>query len=50
MAQIRRDKLNHVLPDVMRENEVDMWITMIREANDKTLPPYTSVVPARRAC
>ena len=39
MAQIRRDKFDHVLPEVMRENQVDMWITMIREANYKTLHP-----------
>ena len=37
MAQIRRDKLDYVLPEVMRENGIDMWITMIREANYKTL-------------
>ena len=37
MNQIRRDKLDHVLPEVMRENGIDMWITMIREANYKTL-------------
>ncbi len=33
MNQIRRDKFDLVLPEVMRENGVDMWITMIREAN-----------------
>ncbi len=37
LAQIRRDKFDRVLPEVMRENGVDMWITMIREANYKTL-------------
>jgi len=37
MAQIRRDKFDLVLPEVMRENGVDMWISMIREANYKTL-------------
>ena len=30
---IRRDKFDLILPEVMRENNVDMWITMIREAN-----------------
>ena len=33
MNQIRQDKFDHVLPEAMRENGVDMWITMIREAN-----------------
>jgi len=33
LNQIRRDKFDHVLPEVMRENGVDMWITMVREAN-----------------
>ncbi len=33
LNQIRRDKFDHVLPAVMREHGVDMWITMIREAN-----------------
>ena len=33
LALIRREKFDHVLPEVMRENGVDMWITMIREAN-----------------
>lgn len=31
MAQIRRDKFDYVLPEVMRENGVDMWITVMRE-------------------
>jgi len=39
MNQIRRDKFDLVLPQVMRENGIDMWITMIREANYKTLHP-----------
>ncbi len=30
---IRRDKFDLILPQVMRENRVEMWITMIREAN-----------------
>lgn len=33
LNQIRRDKFDLVLPAVMREHGVDMWITMIREAN-----------------
>ena len=39
MNQIRRDKFDLVLPEVMRENEIDMWITMAREANYPTLHP-----------
>ncbi len=39
MNEIRRDKFDLVLPEVMRENEIDMWITMIREANYGTLHP-----------
>ena len=31
MAQIRRDKFDYVLPEVMHENGVDMWITVMRE-------------------
>ncbi len=31
MAQIRRDKFDYVLPEVMRENGIDMWITVMRE-------------------
>jgi hypothetical protein len=30
--QIRRDKFNLVLPGAMRENDVDMWIHVVREA------------------
>ncbi|MBO6574384.1 MAG: aminopeptidase P family protein [Rhodothermales bacterium] len=37
MAEIRRDKFDLVLPEVMRENNVDMWITMNREGNDDPL-------------
>jgi len=37
LNQIRRDKFDLVLPEVMREHGVDMWITMIREANHGTL-------------
>ena len=31
MAQIRRDKFDHVLPAAMRENGIDMWITVMKE-------------------
>ena len=33
MNQIRRDKFDLVLPEVMRENGIDMWITMLREGH-----------------
>lgn len=31
MNQIRLDKFDRVLPEVMRENKIDMWIIMCRE-------------------
>jgi Xaa-Pro aminopeptidase len=31
MAQIRRDKFDQVLPEAMRENGIDMWITVMKE-------------------
>ena len=37
LNQIRREKFDHSLPEAMRENGIDMWITMIREANYGTL-------------
>jgi Xaa-Pro aminopeptidase len=30
-CQIRSDKFNYVLPEVMRENKVDMWIVTLQE-------------------
>ena len=39
MNQIRRDKFDLVLPEVMRENEIDMWIVMRREGFDDPLTP-----------
>ncbi|UCE43209.1 MAG: M24 family metallopeptidase [Candidatus Aminicenantes bacterium] len=33
MNQIRRDKFDIVLPRVMKENKIDMWITVMREGN-----------------
>lgn len=47
MNRIRSDKFDLVLPEAMRENGIDMWITMIREANYEPLWPdlghgYTS--------
>lgn len=37
MNQIRQDKFDLVLPEVMRENQVDMWITVNREGYDDPL-------------
>lgn len=31
LAQIRRDKFDLVLPEAMRENGIDMWITVMKE-------------------
>jgi Xaa-Pro aminopeptidase len=31
MAQIRREKFDLILPEAMRENGIDMWITVVRE-------------------
>ncbi len=31
MNQIRRDKFDLVLPEAMRENRIDMWITVMKE-------------------
>lgn len=33
MNQIRQDKFDIILPKVMRENKIDMWITVMREGN-----------------
>jgi len=33
MNQIRQDKFDIILPQVMRENKIDMWITVMREGN-----------------
>ena len=37
MNQIRLEKFDLVLPEVMRENNVDMWITVNREGFDDPL-------------
>lgn len=39
MNQIRNDKFDLVLPEVMRENNIDMWIVMNREGNFDPLYP-----------
>ena len=39
MNQIRRDKFDLILPEVMRENQIDMWITMVKEGLPDPLVP-----------
>ena len=39
MNQIRQEKFDLVLPEVMRENGIDMWITVNREGFDDPLTP-----------
>jgi Xaa-Pro aminopeptidase len=39
MNQMRQEKFDLVLPEVMRENGVDMWITVNREGFDDPLTP-----------
>jgi len=39
MNQIRSDKFDLILPEVMRENNIDMWIIMNREGNFDPLYP-----------
>ncbi|MGE0772023.1 MAG: hypothetical protein AB7K37_09955 [Cyclobacteriaceae bacterium] len=41
MNQIRRDKFDLILPQVMRENQIDMWIVMNREGHYD--PLYTDM-------
>ena len=51
MNQIRNDKFDLVLPEAMRENNIDMWIIMNREGSFDPLYPdmgcllYTSPSP-----
>ena len=37
MNEIRREKFDLILPEVMRENTIDMWITVVREGYDDPL-------------
>ncbi len=39
MNQIRNDKFDLILPEVMRENNIDMWIVMCREGSFDPLYP-----------
>lgn len=41
LNQVRNDKFDLVLPEVMRENDIDMWIIMCREGNFD--PLYTDL-------
>ena len=45
--RIRREKFDRVLPEVMRKNDVDMWIHVMREASWIHSEPRTwGVLPA----
>ena len=35
--EIRKDKFDYVLPQAMRDNDVDMWIHVIRQAKPEPL-------------
>ena len=37
MGQMRREKFDVILPEVMRENDIDMWITVRKEGLDDPL-------------
>ncbi len=37
MNEIRREKFDLILPEVMRENNIDMWITVVREGYEDPL-------------
>jgi len=39
MNQIRNDKFDLILPEAMRENDIDMWIVMCREGSFDPLYP-----------
>ena len=39
MNEIRREKFDLVLPKVMRDNNIEMWITVVREGYDDPLTP-----------
>ena len=49
MCQIRKEKFDHILPEAMRENGIDMWIVAQKEGHDDPLaqllgPGYTGTV------
>jgi Xaa-Pro aminopeptidase len=33
MCQIRKDKFDYILPEAMRENDIDMWLVMMKEGH-----------------
>jgi len=37
LNQVRRDKFDLILPQIMRENNIDMWIHVLREGNPDPL-------------
>jgi Xaa-Pro aminopeptidase len=39
MCTIRREKFDHILPEAMRENNIDMWIVAQKEGHDDPLAP-----------
>lgn len=39
MCQIRHEKFDHILPEAMRENAIDMWIVSQKEGHDDPLAP-----------
>ena len=39
MCQIRAEKFDRILPEVMRENGIDMWIVMMREGSTGSAVP-----------
>ncbi len=39
MCQIRQEKFDHILPEAMRENGIDMWIVAQKEGHDDPLAP-----------
>jgi Xaa-Pro aminopeptidase len=49
MCQIRKEKFDHILPEAMRENGIDMWIVAQKEGHDDPMaamlgPGYTGSV------
>ena len=43
LCQMRKEKFDHILPEAMRENGIDMWIVAQKEG------PKVAHVPARFA-
>jgi len=47
LHELRRDKLDIVLPLAMRDNGVDMWIHVIRAGNPDPLEPNFGSAPSK---